>query len=105
MFKRKKVNIFSWIVILGYCFILVSCENTKTPDKSSISSNPVAIEKGNSLFALHCVACHNFNQDGIGPRLGGVTELVSKDYLYNFIKNPEAIIQSGDNRAQILLSS
>lgn len=102
MKKRKEKYIFGWIVILGYCLILFSCESTKTPDKSSISTNPIAIEKGNLLFALHCVACHNFNQHGIGPRLGGVTEMVSNDYLYNFIKNPQSIIQSGDNRAQSL---
>ncbi len=102
MNKRTVTRVFKLILTAGLNYFLCSCENTKTPDKSSISSNPVAIEKGNSLFALHCVACHNFNQDGIGPRLGGVTDMVSKDYVFKFIKNPQSIIQSGDNRAQSL---
>ncbi len=102
MYKRIESPIIILILTIGLNYFLCSCENTKTSDKSSISSNPVAIEKGNSLFALHCIACHNFNQDGIGPKLGGVTELVSRDYLYTFIKNPQSIIQSGDNRAQKL---
>ncbi len=90
------------MLIVGLNYFLSSCESKEKSDESSISANPVAIEKGNSLFDLHCIACHNFSQDGIGPSLGGVTEIVSKDYIYNFIENPQAVIKSGDSRAKSL---
>src|SRR5205823_2189598 len=46
--------------------------------------------------------CHNFRQDGIGPQLGGLTTKVSAAWIEHFIKNPQQIISSGDERAEQL---
>lgn len=60
--------------------------------------------KGKVLFARNCTACHGLEEDGIGPRLGGVTRALSEEELTAFIKDPEKAIQSGNARATALLA-
>lgn len=81
---------------------LLSCKHAKSSDDSAILTDTAAIHKGQIIFAEQCGACHNFRQDGIGPQLGGLTAKVSVDWIKNFVKDPQHIIQSGDERAQIL---
>ena len=57
-------------------------------------------ERGQTLFDQNCTSCHNFRSTGIGPQLGGVTEAVSDDWIKSFIKDPKAIIDSGDKHAK-----
>ena len=62
----------------------------------SFAQNEAAGEK---LFELNCASCHTFKQDGIGPQLGGLNEVVDKKYLTEFIKNPKAMIDARVARA------
>lgn len=71
--------------------------HTKQTHIQSVDSSQ--INKGKVLFTQQCSACHNFQKDGIGPQLGGLTETVQKDWIIAFIKNPQAKIASGDKRA------
>ncbi len=57
------------------------------------------IRNGVSLFEANCASCHNFKQDGIGPQLGGLKEVVDPNYLTEFIKNPKAMIDARVARA------
>jgi mono/diheme cytochrome c family protein len=63
------------------------------------SSDSTQIKLGKDLFETNCASCHSFNQDGIGPQLGGVTQQVSADWITKFIKNPQAFIDQKDARA------
>jgi len=54
---------------------------------------------GGKLFELHCTACHNFKQDGIGPQLGGLKGIADQSYLVSFINNPKALIDARNDRA------
>lgn len=54
---------------------------------------------GKALFKTHCVSCHALEQDGIGPKLGGITRLLSESELIAFMKNPLKAIESGNVRA------
>ena len=45
------------------------------------------------------MSCHGVQNDGIGPPLGGITNLFSEKYLKNFIRHPSKVIESGDKRA------
>jgi mono/diheme cytochrome c family protein len=40
---------------------------------------------GAKVFEENCLTCHNFEQDGIGPQLGGLQGAVAADYLIKFI--------------------
>jgi len=62
-----------------------------------------AAERGAALFAQHCGACHSLVEEGFGPPLGGVTELLSEERLRAWIREPMKVIESGDARAKALL--
>lgn len=50
----------------------------------------------------NCASCHTMTEEGIGPRLGGVTSLLSEPSLVKFIKSPSEVIGTGDVRAVTL---
>lgn len=54
---------------------------------------------GEELFDTHCSSCHEIENAGIGPRLGGVTKVRSESELLAFIQNPGKVVESGDPRA------
>ena len=62
-------------------------------------SQEVDIAKGKSLFNANCAACHKLNKNLIGPALAGVSAKYEKEWLYTWIKNSNAMIKSGDERA------
>ena len=70
-------------------FVLLRCAPSLAQDTS----------RGESLFEANCASCHNFKQDGIGPQLGGLKEVVDQQYLTEFIKSPKAMIDAKVARA------
>jgi cytochrome c2 len=58
--------------------------------------------KGKELFNSLCAACHKPYSNGVGPALHGVTERREMDWLYEWIKNSQALIKSGDQQAVAL---
>ncbi|HEX8039148.1 MAG TPA: PQQ-dependent sugar dehydrogenase, partial [Chryseosolibacter sp.] len=87
---------------LGCSLILVSC-NSKRSGEADIATDSASVARGEKIFNQTCVSCHTFNRDAIGPALGGVTSQVPASWLRTFIKDPAAVIASGDARAQELL--
>lgn len=79
-----------------------ACQSRTSADNTSTSADSATIARGEATFNQHCSGCHNFRQDGIGPQLGGLTKKVSAEWIQQFIKNPQAAINSGDSRAQEL---
>lgn len=83
-----------------------SCNNEPaqgdTFDVSMISTEERVINSGRGTFMQDCSACHNFIQDGIGPHLGGVTARRSYEWLKQFIANPKAMVDAGDEDAVAL---
>jgi glucose/arabinose dehydrogenase len=61
------------------------------------------LQRGKSLFAQYCASCHALAQDGFGPRLGGITSLLSEAQMIERIREPGKPIASGDARATALL--
>ncbi len=74
----------------------------KSPGNHAIATDSLSIATGQAIFTRACSSCHNFRQDGIGPQLGGLTTLVSPEWIKHFIKDPKATIESGDVRAKKL---
>ena len=77
----------------------ISCGPGTSTDSNGITSDSIAVAKGEALFRKDCSGCHNFRQDGIGPQLAGITALVPVDWLRHFISNSKMMIDSGDARA------
>lgn len=59
---------------------------------------------GAALFNQNCGACHNFRSTGIGPQLGGLTKEVPEEWIRKFVRDPKALIEAGDERAQLSFS-
>jgi glucose/arabinose dehydrogenase/mono/diheme cytochrome c family protein len=99
MIKNFILCIFSLLFILNFS----ACNNSNSSlDYDDIPSDSLMVEKGKAIFFQNCSACHDFRQDGIGPQLGGLTSEVSAEWLQNFIKGPQSMVESGDDRAKML---
>src|SRR5690606_36189029 len=84
--------------------LFIGCNPTSKNEQNS-AEDSVAIADGKLLFNRDCSACHSFTNDGIGPHLAGVVGEVSAEWLRGFIKNPQSVISSGDDRASALFAS
>ncbi|MEO5907984.1 MAG: PQQ-dependent sugar dehydrogenase [Ginsengibacter sp.] len=93
----KRINYYFPMAIL-FLLVLNSCNSGSSADNSSITSDSITIAKGEAVFVKNCSGCHTFRQDGIGPQLGGITAVVSADWIRHFIKNPKKMMESGDAR-------
>ncbi|GLB50694.1 c-type cytochrome [Neptunitalea lumnitzerae] len=51
---------------------------------------------GKKLFNSNCAACHKLDKKMTGPALRGVGDKHDKEWLYSWIHNSSAMIQSGD---------
>jgi glucose/arabinose dehydrogenase/mono/diheme cytochrome c family protein len=98
---KKRIAIIA-TTILPFLYLLGSCNSKKSLNSSSISTDSVTIAQGKNSFANKCNSCHNFDQDGIGPQLAGITFQQSVEWIRNFIRNPKQVIDSGDTTAQKL---
>lgn len=96
---RKKIIIIAAVFTLLH---LLSCSSKKSSDNNSAFADSATIIKGQNSFANKCTSCHNINQDGIGPRLAGITAEHTVEWIKNFIRNPKKVIDSGDTTAQKL---
>ena len=93
------------LIISTACLLLLHVNVSRSgmyADNKLITEDSEIIAKGEAVFNLNCSGCHNFRQDGIGPQLGGLTTEVSAEWIRNFVKNPQKVIHSGDERAQQL---
>jgi len=68
-------------------------------DQAPYAHDAATVEHGRTLFLQQCAACHTLRDDAIGPPLGGVTTVLSRERLLTWVHNPTAIIGSGDARA------
>src|SRR5258706_220042 len=103
MMKKEILIVFAGIIFIAICLYFTSCHRKTSPDTSAIATDSLTIANGQTSFRQNCSACHNFRQDGIGPRLSGLTSEVSAERIKDFIKSPKAIIDSGDERARKLV--
>jgi mono/diheme cytochrome c family protein len=85
--------------ILIPVFAVLYFRNGQKPD---YATDQHTLAEGKTLFRLHCSSCHGLEQDGIGPRIGGVTKLLSRKALTTFIKGPDRVLSAGDQRARAL---
>ncbi len=95
------------LFFLGVVTVLFLFREQKESEEAIFYGNNYSLDNkiitsGKNLFSQHCATCHGIKQDGIGPPLGGITKLLSKDQLIHVIQNPAEVINSGDLRANYL---
>jgi glucose/arabinose dehydrogenase/mono/diheme cytochrome c family protein len=82
--------------------LVTSCGGGSGVSNTGIATDSTTIARGEAVFNHNCSSCHNFRQDDIGPRLGGITARLPADWIKGFIKNPGQVIASGDEQARQL---
>lgn len=87
--------------IAALVILFASCKS-KSSEDSTPATDSAAIVAGEALFRQDCSACHAFDRDAIGPRLGGITASASSDWIVKFIADPKKLIDSGDERSNKL---
>jgi mono/diheme cytochrome c family protein len=92
-------------VAIATALHLTACSSNTSVKNDDIPIDSASIARGQNIFDKNCIACHSMEHDGIGPPLGGITREVSHDWLIDFIKDPKAAIESGDERAKALFAT
>ncbi|THD69010.1 c-type cytochrome [Robertkochia marina] len=90
---KKVTHRNSALRILGIGFALIFSFSTSLMAQEA---DPAA---GKSLFNTYCAACHNLDRNMTGPALRGVGDKYEQEWLYEWIKNSQALIKSGDAQA------
>lgn len=85
-----KRMLFFILVSIG----LYSCQNGQTSPATRVAMEQPAGINGKALFEAQCVSCHKPDVDMTGPALkGALSRWPDKKTLYEFIRNPTAVIQ------------
>ena len=99
----------SILSILFFCSVaIVACqsessENNNPKEAATSMLEDPNIVKGKELFQSKCGACHHPIKDMTGPALKGVASRVpSKEWLYQWIKNPATLLEQKDAYATTL---
>ncbi len=107
---------FFWIALFFYVLAVASACSTQQSNSTQNQTNNIptteeappatklvlseAASEGKTLFKINCAQCHLMsNEDLIGPGMKGVTEKYDKEWLIAFIKNSQAMIAAGDEKA------
>nr|MBA4167451.1 c-type cytochrome [Chitinophagaceae bacterium] len=90
-----------FLIIIAISFIY-SCSDNPSNKTKPPASDSAYVSNGEKIFNSNCGSCHNFRSDGIGPQLSGVTGYVTDAWIIRFVKNPQAVINSGDTIARAL---
>ena len=102
--------ILAMILIIFCAAFLVANEQqayAATKPAERIDITPIAAlseqqELGKSIFKANCASCHKRYKKAVGPALHGVTKRREMEWVYTWIYNSTAMIQSGDAQAVAL---
>ena len=68
---------------------------------ADLGGDPV---KGKALFNGNCAACHKLYDKATGPALFQVGDKYEKEWLYQWIRNSQEFVKSGDARANAIFN-
>lgn len=66
---------------------------------SAVPTDAATIKAGEDLFKQNCKACHTVESRLVGPALKNVYDRKDLPWIYEFVRNPAKVIQSGDEYA------
>jgi mono/diheme cytochrome c family protein len=70
-----------------------------------VNVQAATVEEGKALFEQSCVSCHSLDgsKTSYGPDLQDVIQRRDRDWLVQWIANPDQVISSGDKIATELV--
>ena len=63
---------------------------------TSILAQDGDVAAGETLFKANCAACHKLDKKATGPALRGVASKYDTEWLYQWIRNSQGMVNSGD---------
>ncbi|WP_438961484.1 c-type cytochrome [Nonlabens sp.] len=105
---KRKLHFSAWQFVLASVFVTFSSLNVYAQEAAIGNDDPaVPVEAtggadaaaGEALFKANCAACHKLYKKGVGPALFGVSQKYDREWLYSWVKNSAAMIESGDPQA------
>jgi len=106
MIFKSMLRVFFLTGVLLLQYFPVSSQDAAMPAAAATAAAPASVDiaSGKTLFKNQCASCHNKNMKDklTGPALGGVQErwaAYPKEDLYSWIRNSQAMINSGHPRA------
>lgn len=87
MFRKVAQSLLASILVLLFC-----------------NFSALAQPDGKALFNSNCASCHNPIKESTGPALQGTDQHPhGKEWVYKWVKNPSAVLASGDAHAKELV--
>lgn len=96
--KHSIKRTFKVFVVL-FSLWLSSGIQTAAAQASAVPTDAETIKAGESLFKQNCKACHSVESRLVGPALKNVYDRRDLPWIYEFVKNPIKVINSGDEYA------
>lgn len=76
-----------------------AAETEEPANDNGLPNSAEAIAEGESLYQNNCAQCHEIHTKSVGPALANVNQRRPTEWLINFIRNSQKVIQSGDDYA------
>lgn len=113
--KSAHILMYPWVYFIACLVVFFMSEanaqstsgNTQTPgtqqaqqaqgNDQEIPTDDAVVAHGKQLFGQHCVACHQVDQQIIGPALASVHQRRPLNWLLMFIKNSQEVIASQED--------
>lgn len=89
--------------ISRYVFLTFFCLMAFAPLAQAQRDSEV-YKKGETIFKAQCTSCHQVHKQVVGPALAGVYDKRSKDWLYSWVQNSQAMVKAGDPDAVALFN-
>ncbi len=96
--KHSIKRTFRVFVVL-FSLLLTYGIQTAHAQASAVPTDAETIQAGEKLFKGNCKACHTVESRLVGPALKNVYDRRDLPWIYEFVKNPAKVIQSGDEYA------
>ncbi len=102
--RKSFKKLIGSFLIMTVCLCIIYLLFNKYSSVEKYSKDLSSVSSGETLFIQNCMSCHDIKAETMGPPLGGITKLLTKEELFQFIKYPSEVIASGNKRANNLLS-
>lgn len=101
MVAKTTIVRYATACLLVCCFVFSGQQALAQRD--AVPTDEAIISQGEKLFSEYqCNTCHKVGQKLVGPALAGVYDRRSIDWIYDWVKNSQALITSGDAQAVAL---
>jgi mono/diheme cytochrome c family protein len=104
MLKKERSNhnsasFFTALIIALFLVYPSYAQEAEDTGDAAPQYDAAVLETGEKLYKANCTQCHAINEVVIGPALKNIEERRPTEWLIAWIKNSQAVIQSGDEYA------